>query len=108
MAELPELLEDVLLVKVIEKKFSRGGIVLPQGVKSDTPQIFEAYVLKTGPGKLLPDGTRAKMTIRVGDRIVLNRAGKVDIDGEEFALLQEGGVIAYYPESESRGSTTIK
>jgi chaperonin GroES len=62
-----------------------GGILLPDTAK-DKPQRGE--VLAVGPGKLNKDGTRATMTVKVGDRVLFQAWA-----GDEFKDRREGGEI---------------
>jgi chaperonin GroES len=71
-----------------------GGILLPDTAKNK-PQ--RGTVLAVGPGKLKPDGSRAEMQLKVGDRVLFTAwAGdefKDRAGGEELVLMHEGDVL---------------
>lgn len=87
-------LADRVVVKVIEQEeVTRGGIVLPDTAK-EKPQ--QAEVIAVGPGKLLDNGERAPMEVKVGDKIVFAKYGgtEVKVDGEEYLILRESDILA--------------
>jgi len=64
---------------------TRGGILLPDTAKNK-PQRGE--VLAVGPGKMTDDGTRAPMTLKVGDKVLFTSWA-----GDEFKDRREAGEI---------------
>jgi chaperonin GroES len=71
-----------------------GGILLPDTAKNK-PQ--RGTVLAVGPGKLKPDGTRAEMQLKAGDKVLFTSWA-----GDEFKdraadgdilLMHEGDVL---------------
>jgi len=94
------LLEDRLLVKPIEHKFTKGGLVLPDSAKQDAKSVFnmvEGIVVLTGPGRPTSTGERMKMSIGEGDLVYYpaHLAGPIEIEDEKFVILNEPVVIAY-------------
>jgi len=87
-------LGDRVVVKVVEQEEkTSGGILLPQTAK-EKPQ--EAEVLAVGPGKLLDDGKRASMEVRVGDRVVFAKYAGTEIktQGDEVLVISEKDILA--------------
>lgn len=87
-------LGDRVVVKVVEQEEkTSGGILLPQTAK-EKPQ--EAEVLAVGPGKLLDDGKRSSMEVRVGDRVVFAKYAGTEIktQGEEVLVISEKDILA--------------
>lgn len=87
-------LGDRVVVKVVEQEEkTSGGILLPQTAK-EKPQ--EAEVLAVGPGKLLDDGKRSAMEVRVGDRVVFAKYAGTEIktQGEEVLVISEKDILA--------------
>ena len=87
-------LSDRLVVKVLEaEEKTASGIVLPDKAK-EKPQ--EGEVMAVGPGKVLENGTRLEMDLKVGDKIIFSRyAGtEVKIKGEEYLILRQDDVLA--------------
>ena len=92
MAIVP--LRDKILVKRLEAQdVTKGGIVLPESAK-EKPK--EGRVEAVGEGKVLDDGSRGKMTVKKGDRILFTSyAGtEVTLDGEEFLIMSEEDILA--------------
>ncbi|MDI3280577.1 MAG: co-chaperone GroES [Bacillota bacterium] len=87
-------LADRVVVKAVqEEEKTKGGIVLPDTAK-ERPQ--EGEVVAVGPGKLLENGQRAAMEVKVGDKVIFSKYGgtEVKIDGEEYLILRESDILA--------------
>jgi chaperonin GroES len=87
-------LHDRLLVRRIEEKeTAKGGIIIPDTAK-EKPQKGE--VLAVGNGKILENGTKIPLDVKVGNRILFGKYTGTDIkiDGEEVLILREDEVLA--------------
>jgi chaperonin GroES len=87
-------LHDRLLVRrVEEKETAKGGIIIPDTAK-EKPQQGE--VLAVGNGKILENGTKVALDIKVGDKILFGKytGSEVKIDGEDVLILREDEVLA--------------
>ncbi|RMF96869.1 MAG: co-chaperone GroES [Planctomycetota bacterium] len=87
-------LDDRIVVEpVAAEETTAGGIVLPDTAK-EKPQ--RGTVLAVGPGKLLDDGSRAEMSVAVGDEVIFGKyAGSdIEVDGKELKILRESEVLA--------------
>jgi len=87
-------LHDRLLVRRIEEKVTaKGGIIIPDTAK-EKPQ--EGEVLAVGNGKLLENGTKIALDVKVGNKILFGKYTGTDIkiDGEEVLILREDEVLA--------------
>ena len=87
-------LHDRLLVRRIEEKeTAKGGIIIPDTAK-EKPQ--EGEVLAVGNGKILENGTKVALDVKVGDKILFGKYSGTDIkiDGEEVLILREDEVLA--------------
>ena len=87
-------LHDRLLVRRIEEKTTaKGGIIIPDTAK-EKPQKGE--VLAVGNGKLLENGTKIALDVKVGNKILFGKYTGTDIkiDGEEVLILREDEVLA--------------
>ena len=87
-------LHDRLVVRRIEeKKQVKGGIIIPDSAK-EKPQ--EGEVVAVGNGKVLDDGKRQAMDVKVGDKILFGKYSGTDIkiDDEEMLILREDEVLA--------------
>jgi len=82
---------------VVEREESEsktaGGIVLPDSAK-DKPA--RGTVISVGDGKLLDDGSRGKLQVKVGDRVLFSSyAGdEFKIGDQELLLMREDDILA--------------
>jgi chaperonin GroES len=87
-------LHDRLLVRRIEEKeTAKGGIIIPDTAK-EKPQKGE--ILAVGNGKILDNGTKIALDVKVGDKILFGKytGTEIKIDGEEVLILREDEVLA--------------
>jgi chaperonin GroES len=85
---------DRLVVKREESEGkTAGGIVLPDSAK-DKPT--RGTVVSVGDGRVLNDGTRSPLQVKVGDRVLFTSyAGEnIEIGDEEYVLMSESEVLA--------------
>jgi len=70
-----------------------GGIYLPDSAK-DKPT--RGTIISVGDGKLLEDGSRSELQVKVGDRVLFTSyAGEsIAIGDEEYLLMSESDVLA--------------
>lgn len=86
-------LEDRVVIKQSEaEEKTSGGIILPDTAK-EKPQIGK--IVAVGPGKLLDNGKRNKMSVKKNDEVIYAKyiGSEVDIDGEKFVVLHESDVL---------------
>ncbi len=87
-------LSDRVLVKVGEaEEKTAGGILLPDTAK-EKPQVGE--IVAVGPGKWNEDGSRQKMEVKVGDKVLYSKYAGTDIKigTEDYVLLSEKDILA--------------
>jgi chaperonin GroES len=87
-------LDDRVLIKPLEaEERTAGGIVLPDTAK-EKPQ--KGTVIAIGPGKLLDDGTRGEISVKVGDTVLFAKysGAEVMIDRVEHQIMHEADVLA--------------
>ena len=88
-------LGDHVIVKPLkENEMTKSGIVLPDTVDKEKPEKGE--VIAIGPGKLMENGQRASMSVKVGDKVVFKKYSpdEVKVDDEEVLVLNESDIIA--------------
>jgi chaperonin GroES len=86
-------LQDRILVKRIEEEEkTKGGIIIPDAAK-EKPQ--EGNVIAVGDGKVLENGTKLKLSVKAGDKILFGKYSgtEIKIDGEEHLILREDDVL---------------
>lgn len=89
-------LHDRVLIKRIEEAETvRGGIIIPDTAK-EKPQQGE--VIAVGNGKMLEDGERAPLDVRVGDRILFGKysGSETKIEGEEYLIVREDEILGVF------------
>ena len=90
--QLRPLHDRVVVKRVEEKEQVKGGIIIPDTAK-EKPQ--EGEVVAVGQGKVLDNGTRLEMALKVGDRILFGKysGSEIKLDGEEFLIMREDEVL---------------
>ncbi|WP_298780698.1 co-chaperone GroES [uncultured Fretibacterium sp.] len=87
-------LGDRIVVKVLSREEkTKGGIVLPDTAKE---KPTEGEVIAVGTGKVLDNGQKLPIEVKVGDRIIFSKyAGtEVQLDGEDYVIFSERDVLA--------------
>lgn len=82
-----------IVLKVMEsEERTKSGIVLPDTAK-EKPQMGK--VLAVGQGKVLDNGQRIPLDVKVGDQVLFAKyAGtEVKLDGEEYMVLKESDIF---------------
>lgn len=87
-------LSDYLVVKAVTEEVTKSGIVLPDTVSKERPQQGE--VVAVGEGRLLENGQRAPLSVKVGDKVMFKKYSpdEVKIEGQEYLIIREGDVVA--------------
>jgi chaperonin GroES len=93
--KLQPLGDRVVVERAESEKVTAGGIVLPDSAK-DKPT--RGTVISIGEGKLLKDGTRKALQVKVGDRVLFSSyAGETvpfKMGDRELILLREEDLLA--------------
>ena len=87
-------LGDRLLVKAApHEDMTKGGLVLPDTVKE---KPVEGIVVAVGEGKILENGQRQPMDVKVDDKVIYSKYSgtEVKLDGEDFLVISERDVLA--------------
>lgn len=93
--ELKPLGDRVLIKPVVEEEKSKGGILLPDTVSKEKPQVGE--ILAVGPGSTNKEGKIIPITVKKGDKVVYAKYSGTDIkddDDEDYLLLSEKDILA--------------
>jgi chaperonin GroES len=90
---LQPLGDRVVIKREESEKQTAGGIVLPDSAK-DKPA--RGVVVSVGEGRLLDDGSRSEMQVKVKDRVVFSSyAGETfKVDEQELLLMREDDILA--------------
>jgi chaperonin GroES len=93
MANLKPL-GDKVVVEVLEaEEKTASGIFLPDSAKKK-PQ--EGKVIATGNGRVLDNGERNTLSVKVGDRVLFSKYGgnEVALEGKDYTILDEDQIYA--------------
>ncbi len=96
-------LNDRLIVKALPKEeVTASGIILPDTVDKERPEQGE--VIAVGPGKMKDDGTRAEMSVKVGDKVMFKKYApdEMKVDNEEYLVVSEYDILAVIETEESQ------
>ena len=88
-------LHDHVIVKAItEDEVTKAGIVLPDTVDKEKPEKGE--VVAVGPGKIMDNGQRAPMSVKVGEKVMFKKYSpdEIKVDDEEYLVISEGDIMA--------------
>jgi chaperonin GroES len=86
-------LDDRVVIRQLEaQEKTAGGIILPDTAK-EKPQIGK--IIAVGPGKMLDDGKRSKMSVKKKDEVIYAKymGNDIEIDGEKYVILKESDIL---------------
>ena len=94
--KLKPLGDRVLIKPAFKEEKSKGGILLPDTISKEKPQVGE--ILAVGPGGTNKEGKIVPMTVKKGDKVVYAKYSGTDIKGddddEDYLLLSEKDILA--------------
>ena len=79
--KLRPLGDRVVITPSAREEMTKSGIVLPDTAK-EKPQ--EGQILSVGPGRFLDDGTREKMDVKKGDRVLYAKYAGTEFKVDEI------------------------
>jgi chaperonin GroES len=91
--DLKPLGDRVVIRPKVREETTRGGIVLPDTAK-EKPQ--EGTIVAAGPGRVLDDGERVPMDVKVGDSVLYAKYAGTEyrVENEEYLILKETDILA--------------
>lgn len=91
--QLQPLGDRVVLEREESEERTAGGILLPDSAQ-DKPA--RGRIVSVGNGRLLDDGTRGKLQVSVGDRVIFSSyAGETfTVNDNELLLMREDDILA--------------
>jgi chaperonin GroES len=92
-SKLRPLGDRVVVRPTPREEMTKSGIVLPDTAK-EKPQ--EGSILAAGPGRLLDDGSREAMDVKVGDKVLYAKYAGTEfkVDGEELLIVSQKDILA--------------
>lgn len=91
--KLKPLGDRIVVQAAPQEERTKGGLVLPETIKE---KPVEGIVVAVGDGKVLDNGTRQPMDVKVDDKVIYSKYSgtEVKVDGEEYLILSERDVLA--------------
>ena len=92
--KLKPLSNKVILEPVSSEEKTKGGIIIPDTINKEKPE--QGKVLAVGPGKLLENGQRSKMDMKVGDTVIFSKysPSEIKLDGKEYLVVSDEDILA--------------
>ena len=83
----------VVIMREEAEAVTAGGIVLPDSAQ-DKP--VRGTIVNVGDGRLLDDGSRKKLQVKKGDRVLFNSYGgeQFKLGDQELLLMREEDILA--------------
>ena len=91
--KLQPLGDRVVVEREESEEKTAGGIVLPDSAK-DKPS--RGTVIAIGNGRLLDDGKRSKLQVRIGDKVLFTSYAPetIKLNDQELLLMREEDILA--------------
>lgn len=85
--------ERIVVEREASESTTSGGIVLPDSAK-DKPS--RGVVVSVGDGRLLDDGSRSELQVKVGDRVIFSSYApeELKVGDNAYLLMREDDVLA--------------
>ena len=87
-------LQDRVIIKPLkEDEVTKSGIILPDVAKEKSER---GEVVAVGDGRLLENGTRATMSVKVGNKVLFKKYSpdEIKVDKEIYLILEERDILA--------------
>jgi chaperonin GroES len=92
MMKIRPLGENVLVRQKKADEVTTFGLVLPEKDEKKP----EGEVVAVGPGKVLENGSRSVMDVKVGDHVILKNWGgeKIEVEKHEYKIVAADDILA--------------
>ena len=91
--KLKPLHDHVIVKPITENEITKFGIVLPDTIDKEKPEKGE--VVAVGDGKLLDNGQKSPMSVKVGDKVMFKKYSpdEIKVDGVEYLIISESDIL---------------
>jgi len=91
---LKPLFDRVVVKPLSKEETTKSGIILPDTVEKEKSERGE--IMAVGEGRMLDNGSRAAMSVKVGNKILFKKYSpdEVKIKDETFLILDERDILA--------------
>ena len=92
--KLQPLSDHIVVEPVHEESATKAGIVLPETIEKEKAE--RGKVIAAGPGRLLENGNRAPMSVKVGDVVIFKKYSpdEIKVDEKELYVISESDILA--------------
>uniref|UniRef100_A0A671YG13 10 kDa heat shock protein, mitochondrial n=1 Tax=Sparus aurata TaxID=8175 RepID=A0A671YG13_SPAAU len=89
------LFDRVLVERFTAETVTKGGIMLPEKSQG---KVLHATVVAVGPGSVNPKGDLQKVSVNVGEKVLLPEYGgtKVTLEDKDYFLFRDGDILGKY------------
>jgi chaperonin GroES len=86
--------DKVLIKPQTKEEVTASGIVLPDTMTKDRPQMGE--VIAVGPGMVTPEGKTLPMHVKVGQKVYFTKYGptEIKIGEQDMLIVEEKDILA--------------
>ena len=94
MTKVRPLNDNVVVKPTKENEITKAGIVLPDTIDKERPEKGE--IIAIGEGKLLDNGQRAPMSVKIGDKVMFKKYSpdEIKIDDQEYLIVSQNDILA--------------
>lgn len=91
---LKPLNDHVIVKPITAEEKTQSGIILPDTASKEKPEQGE--VIAVGEGKLLDNGQRSAMSVKIGDKVLFTKysPSEIKVDNQEYLVLSESDILA--------------
>lgn len=92
--KLKPLNNKIILEAISSEEKTKSGIIIPDTANKEKPE--QGKVLAVGEGRLLKNGERVKMDIKVGDTVIFSKysPSEIKIADKEYLVISDEDVLA--------------
>jgi len=86
------LQDRVVIKRMEEERTSAGGIVIPD---TATEKPIRGKVIAVGPGKVLDNGQKRAIDVKVGDTVLFGKysGNEIKINNEEYLVIRKDDIL---------------
>lgn len=90
---LKPLNDHVIVKPITEDEVTKSGIVLPDTIDKERPE--KGTIEAVGPGKLLDNGQRAQMSVKIGDKVMFKKYSpdEIKVKDEKYLVISESDIL---------------
>jgi len=84
----------VLILRKEEAEKTASGIIIPETIDKERPQIGE--VVAVGEGRMNDEGKVLPLKVKKGDTVLFSKFSpdEVEIEGQEYLIVNESNILA--------------